>query len=81
MLNYVCFSLLDILADRRGKSMISGTVLIGGRSRPPNFKCLVGYVVQVSLNECGVSLIEEPLTSVRLSCRRQPKGNKEVANK
>lgn len=41
-------SLLDILADRKSKSMISGTVLIDGKNKPPNFKCLVGYVVQVS---------------------------------
>ena len=44
--SYAC-SLLDILADRRSSSMISGHVLVNGRNKPPNFKSMVGYVVQV----------------------------------
>ena len=40
--------LLDILADRKDKSGLSGTVLIDGKRKQHNFKCLVGYVVQVS---------------------------------
>jgi len=39
-------TLLDILADRKDKSGLSGTVLINGRRKPPNYKCAVGYVVQ-----------------------------------
>ena len=40
-------SLLDVLADRKGKSGLSGDVLVNGRTRPKNFKCVCGYVVQV----------------------------------
>lgn len=41
------FSLLDILADRKGKRGIEGSVLINGARQPKNFKCMSGYVVQV----------------------------------
>ena len=41
-------SLLDILAARKGKRGITGTVLINGQRQPDNFKCMSGYVVQVS---------------------------------
>ena len=39
--------LLDVLSDRKSKTALSGTVLLNGNKRPPNFKTLVGYVVQV----------------------------------
>ena len=39
--------LLDILADRKAGSGLSGTVLINGEERPRNFRFLAGYVVQV----------------------------------
>ena len=45
---YITNSLLDILAGRKGKSGISGQVLINGEAQPDNFKCISGYVVQVS---------------------------------
>ena len=49
-----CSSLLDVLADRKGKNGVSGTVLINGRRRPKNFKCVAGYVVQVCVCVCVV---------------------------
>ena len=42
-----CYSLLDLLADRKDKSGKTGKVLINGQRRQPNYKNLVGYVVQV----------------------------------
>ena len=42
-----CCRLLDILADRKGKKGVAGTVLVNGKRRPKNFKCISGYVVQV----------------------------------
>jgi len=39
-------SLLDILADRKDPRGLSGQVLVDGRSPPPSFKYIVGYVVQ-----------------------------------
>lgn len=44
---YIMFRLLDIIAGRKGKSGISGDVLIDGLKQPDNFKCISGYVVQV----------------------------------
>ena len=41
------YRLLDVLADRKSKTALSGVVLFNGNKRPPNFKTLVGYVVQV----------------------------------
>ena len=43
------FRLLDLLADRKDKSGRSGKVLINGQRRQPNYKNIVGYVVQVFL--------------------------------
>lgn len=39
---------LDILAARKDPSGVSGEVLVDRALQPPNFKCLSGYVVQVS---------------------------------
>ncbi len=39
--------LLDILADRKNKANVTGTVLVNGKRRPANFRGIVGYVVQV----------------------------------
>lgn len=39
---------LDILAARKDPSGLSGEVLVDRAPQPPNFKCLSGYVVQVS---------------------------------
>lgn len=39
---------LDVLAARKDPAGLSGEVLIDGAPQPPNFKCLSGYVVQVS---------------------------------
>uniref|UniRef100_A0A3B3D3K3 ABC transporter domain-containing protein n=1 Tax=Oryzias melastigma TaxID=30732 RepID=A0A3B3D3K3_ORYME len=41
-------SFLDILAARKDPIGLSGEVLIDGAPQPPNFKCLSGYVVQVT---------------------------------
>lgn len=40
-------SLLDLLADRKDKAGKTGKVLINGQRRQPNYKNMVGYVVQV----------------------------------
>lgn len=42
------FRFLDVLAARKDPSGLMGKVLIDGAPQPPNFKCLSGYVVQVS---------------------------------
>ncbi|XP_005608694.1 broad substrate specificity ATP-binding cassette transporter ABCG2 isoform X2 [Equus asinus] len=39
-------SLLDVLAARKDPHGLSGDVLINGATRPANFKCSSGYVVQ-----------------------------------
>ena len=41
------FSLLDILAGRKNKKGLQGTVLVNGEPQPRDFKCMSGYVVQV----------------------------------
>ncbi len=41
--------LLDILAARKNRSGLSGVILINGERQPQNFKCLCGYVTQVSI--------------------------------
>ena len=42
------FSLLDILAGRKDRSGLIGQVMVNGEPQPRNFKCISGYVVQVS---------------------------------
>ena len=42
------YSLLDILAGRKDRSGLVGQVMINGEHQPRNFKCISGYVVQVS---------------------------------
>lgn len=37
-----------MLAARKDPAGLSGEVLIDGIPQPPNFKCISGYVVQVS---------------------------------
>ncbi|XP_033108202.1 broad substrate specificity ATP-binding cassette transporter ABCG2-like [Anneissia japonica] len=39
-------SLLDVLADRKDRRGLMGTVLIDGNQRPSNFRLVSGYVVQ-----------------------------------
>lgn len=39
---------LDVLAGRKDPGGLSGEVLVNGSPQPPNFKCLSGYVVQVT---------------------------------
>ena len=46
------YSLLDILAGRKNKKGLMGTVLINGQEQPRNFKCISGYVVQVNWATC-----------------------------
>lgn len=44
----MCFCrLLDILAGRKDPAGLEGTLLLDGSPPPENFKCMVGYVVQV----------------------------------
>ena len=45
--------LLDILAGRKDTSRLSGVVLVNGVKQPENFKCITGYVVQVSARVSG----------------------------
>ena len=42
------YSLLDILAGRKDRSGLVGQVMVNGEHQPRNFKCISGYVVQVS---------------------------------
>lgn len=39
--------LLDVLAGRKDPGGLTGTLLLDGQPVPENFKCMVGYVVQV----------------------------------
>ena len=43
----VLHSLLDILAGRKDKAGLTGTVLINGTPQPEDFRLISGYVVQV----------------------------------
>ena len=43
----VVYRLLDILADRKARSRVWGTVLFNARPREDNFRFSTGYVVQV----------------------------------
>ena len=45
---HIICRLLDILAGRKDKSGLTGQVLVNGQPQPNNFKCISGYVVQVS---------------------------------
>lgn len=46
--NTIC-RLLDVLAGRKDPRGLKGEILFDGVPPPDNFKCMVGYVVQVSL--------------------------------
>ncbi|CAD5118409.1 DgyrCDS7118 [Dimorphilus gyrociliatus] len=39
-------SLLDLLAGRKDKTGLSGSILVNGKKQPENFKCASGYVAQ-----------------------------------
>ena len=54
----IFFRLLDILAGRKDPSGISGQVLIDGTLPPSNFKCMVGYVLQVTPTDDGLPYIK-----------------------
>jgi len=41
------YSLLDILADRKGGGGITGDIIVNGEPRPNNFRYASGYVPQV----------------------------------
>jgi hypothetical protein len=41
------YRLLDVLAGRKDPAGLRGTLLLDGSPPPENFKCMVGYVVQV----------------------------------
>ena len=36
------------MAVRKNPSGLDGTILVDGNDQPKNFKCMTGYVVQVS---------------------------------
>ena len=61
------YRLLDILAGRKGRSGISqkirGSVLLNGERRPPNFKLITGYVVQVSIS-CIIMVDIRPTSTI-----------------
>ena len=38
---------LDILADRKDMSCVTGDIMVNGAKKPSNFKRMTGYVVQV----------------------------------
>ena len=49
MFVYTFSSFLDVLAGRKDPAGIRGHLLLDGKPVPENFKCMVGYVVQVCL--------------------------------
>lgn len=51
-------SLLDVLADRKDPHGLSGQVFIDGKSPPPSYKYIVGYVVQQDI-VCGTLTVRE----------------------
>ncbi|CAD5118398.1 DgyrCDS7102 [Dimorphilus gyrociliatus] len=62
-------SLLDVLAGRKAKEGLSGTILVDGNLQPDNFKCMSGYVVQDDVI-MGTLTVEENLmfsANLRLS--------------
>ena len=61
--------LLDILADRKDASGLSGQVCVNGRSLPDAYKLLVGYVVQDDIISGTLTVRENLMFSanVRLS--------------
>ena len=63
--------LLDILAARKDPRGLQGTILIDGNPQPTNFKCMSGYVSQVSHKhkESITSVIGQIMcTPIRLQC-------------
>jgi ATP-binding cassette subfamily G (WHITE) protein 2 len=62
-------SLLDILADRKDPSALSGQVFVDGYPPPPSFKYIVGYVVQDDIISGTLTVRENLMFSanVRLS--------------
>ena len=48
--------LLDILADRKSNTRVSGSVLVNGRLREDNFRFKTGYVVQVTVQTQGMGM-------------------------
>ena len=63
---YFCFRLLDVLAGRKEPKDVLGDVLLDGSPPPDNFKCMVGYVVQVS---CGVLYLPVCLYPLKVQAR------------
>uniref|UniRef100_A0A8C8W6P3 Uncharacterized protein n=1 Tax=Peromyscus maniculatus bairdii TaxID=230844 RepID=A0A8C8W6P3_PERMB len=50
--------LLDVLAARKDPRGLSGDILINGKPRPANFKCISGYVPRVSVG--GFVILDFP---------------------
>ncbi len=46
-------SLLDVLAGRKDKNGMSGTVLVDGLPQPEDLRLISGYVIQVSQHNTG----------------------------
>ncbi|XP_038614019.1 broad substrate specificity ATP-binding cassette transporter ABCG2-like isoform X2 [Tachyglossus aculeatus] len=63
-------SLLDVLAARKDPRGLSGEVLIDGSPRPPNFKCISGYVVQDDVVMGTLTVRENLLFSAALRLPR-----------
>jgi len=71
---------LDILADRKDKRCVSGTLLLDNKPVPNNFKCMVGYVVQDDV-VMGTLTIRENFAfsaALRLPTSISPKERKEL---
>lgn len=47
--NGLFYRLLDLLAARSETKGLAGHILINGHKQPKNYKCMTGYVVQVSI--------------------------------
>ena len=53
--------LLDVLAGRKDPAGLKGDVIVDGKKQPENFKCMSGYVVEVSgkhktLSQCRLNV-------------------------
>ncbi|UJR24825.1 hypothetical protein I4U23_006199 [Adineta vaga] len=59
-------TLLDILADRKDKYGLSGTILVSGQSRPSYFKYAIGYVIQDDIISETLTVRENLLFSANI---------------
>lgn len=52
-INFNVARTLDMLADRKDTTLMTGDIMVNGAKKPSNFRRMTGYVVQV-INKCVV---------------------------